>query len=134
MSADLIGVWVGALLTLLVFSSLLGDTLLFRFAQALFVGITVGYATVVAIYLVLVPRLIQPLLSNPSSTWPILVPLALGILLLLKGKTAWAPLGSIPVAFLFGVGGALAVGGALSGARVRDLSVSAPSRPAAGTP
>src|SRR5512141_219524 len=105
MSADLIGVWVGALFTLLVFSYLLGDTPLFRFAQAVFVGVTVGYATVIAIYLVLIPRLVQPLLANPIGNWPVFIPLLLGVLLLLKGRTAWAPLASLPVAFLFGVVG-----------------------------
>lgn len=121
MSADLIGVWIGALLTLLVFSYLLGDTPLFRLAQAIFVGVTVGYATVVAIYLVLIPYLIKPLVSNPVNEWPLFVPLILGVLLLLKLRTAWAPLGNIPVAFLFGAGGALAIGGALSGALLPQM-------------
>jgi hypothetical protein len=122
MSADAIGAMVGAVLTLLVFSYLLGDTPLFRFAQAVFVGVAVGYATIVAIDLVLVPRLLIPLLYEPAKNSALVIPLILGILLLAKLRTAWAPVGNIPVAFLFGVGGALAIGGALGGALVPQLS------------
>lgn len=122
MSPDVIGVWSGAILTLLVFSYLLGDTPLFRFAQAVFVGVAVAYATVVAIYLVIVPELMVPLASNPIANWPLVVPLLLGIFLLLKLWPTWGSPGNISLAFLFGVGGALAIGGALGGALVPQLS------------
>ncbi|MBI4785658.1 MAG: hypothetical protein HY782_01240 [Chloroflexi bacterium] len=118
---DVVGVWVGAILTLLVFSYLLGDTPLFRLAQAIFVGVAVGYATTVAVYLVLIPRLVYPLAFDPGTNWPLFIPLILGLLLLLKLRTTWAPLGNSPIAFLFGVGGALAIGGALSGALLPQL-------------
>jgi hypothetical protein len=119
---DLLGVWVGAILTLLVFSYLLGDTPLFRIAQALFVGVAVGYAATVAIYLVLVPKLLEPLLSNVGTDWPLFIPLVLGLLLFTKLRTSWAPLGNLSIAFLFGVGSALAIGGALSGTLLPQLS------------
>ncbi|MBI3538023.1 MAG: hypothetical protein HY070_10760 [Chloroflexi bacterium] len=120
--SDLIGVWVGAILTLLVFSYLLGDSPLFRIAQAIFVGVAVGYAVNVALYLILLPRLIYPLIDSPQQNWHLFVPLALGILLFAKLRAAWSPLGNISIAFLFGVGGALAIGGALSGAFVPQLN------------
>ncbi len=118
---DLIGVWVGAILTLLVFSYLLGDTPLFRIAQALFVGVAVGYGATVAIYLVLFPDLIDPLLTNTTSNWPLFIPLVLGLLLFTKLRTNWASLGNLSIAFLFGVGGALAIGGALGGTLLPQL-------------
>ncbi len=119
---DLIGIWVGAILTLLVFSYLLGDTPLFRIAQAIFVGVAVGYAVNVAFYLVLLPRLIYPLAYDPRGFAPLFIPLALGILLFAKLRAAWAPLGNLSIAFLFGVGAALAIGGALSGALVPQVA------------
>jgi hypothetical protein len=122
MNPDTIGVWIGAILTLLVFSYLLGDTPLFRLAQAIFVGVAVGYATVVAVYLVLLPNLIVPLATDPGTYWALLIPLLLGILLLLKLRPSWGALGNISLAFLFGAGGALAIGGALSGALLPQLS------------
>ncbi len=116
---SVVGVWTGAILTLLVFSYLLSDSPLFRFTQAVFVGVTIGYATTVALYLVLLPMLLVPL---ASGQWIYGVPLLLGILLLLKLRPSWAAFGNIPVAFLFGVGSALAIGGALSGALVPQLA------------
>jgi hypothetical protein len=118
MSADIIGLLAGVILTLLVFSYLLGDTPLFRLAQAIFVGVAVGYATVVAIDLVLLPRLVVPLANDPVGNSVLIIPLILGLLLLSKLRTAWAPVGNLSIAFLFGVGGALAIGGALGGALV----------------
>jgi hypothetical protein len=115
---DVIGVGLGAFFTLLVFSYLLGDTPLFRFAQAVFVGVTVGYATTVAVYLVLLPQLFVPLVTG---NWVYIVPLLLGVMLLLKLRPSWGALGNISIAFLFGVGGALAIGGALSGALLPQL-------------
>ncbi|HEX7617878.1 MAG TPA: hypothetical protein VF480_04070, partial [Verrucomicrobiae bacterium] len=97
---DLIGVWVGAILTLLVFSYLLGDTPLFRIAQAIFVGIAVGYGGTAAIYLVLAPKLIEPLISDTAKNWPLFVPLVLGLLLFTKLRPAWAPLGNLSIGFL----------------------------------
>ncbi len=119
---DIIGVWVGAILTLLVFSYLLGDTPLFRLAQAIFVGVAVGYAATVAIYLVLVPKLFAPLLADAATNWPLFVPLVLGLLLFTKLRANWAPMGNLSIAFLFGVGAALAIGGALSGALAPQLA------------
>ncbi len=122
MNPDVIGVWVGAILTLLVFSYLLGDTPLFRVAQALFVGVAVGYAVTVAVYLVLLPRLYDPLITDVRLNWPLFVPLVLGLLLLAKLRAAWSPIGNISIGYLFGIGGALAIGGAFSGALIPQLA------------
>ncbi|MBI5303505.1 MAG: hypothetical protein HY868_15330 [Chloroflexi bacterium] len=120
--SDPIGALVGVILTLLVFSYLLGDTPLFRLAQALFVGVAAGYAATVAIYLVLWLKLFKPLSEDPNGKWIYFFPLALGILLFAKLRATWAPIGNLPIAFLFGVGGALAIGGALGGTLVPQLS------------
>lgn len=120
--SESLGVWVGAILTLLVFSYLLGDTPLFRVAQAIFVGVTLGYALTAAVYLVLVPLLLDPLFLDPVTNWYLLVPLVLGVVLLTKLRASWAPLGNLAIAFLFGVGSALALGGALEGTLLPQLS------------
>lgn len=118
---DLVGVWIGVILTLLVFSYLLHDSPLFRVAQAIFVGVTVGYAATVAIRSILVTRLFIPLLSDFEFYWTLMIPFGLGLLLFTKWRAAWASIGNIPIAFLFGVGSALAIGGALTGALVPQL-------------
>jgi len=118
---DLVGVWVGVILTLLVFSYLLHDSPLFRVAQAIFVGVTVGYAATVAIRSILITRLFDPLRTDIQFYWTLLIPLVLGLLLFAKWRAAWSPIGNIPIAFLFGVGSALAIGGALTGALMPQL-------------
>lgn len=124
---DALGIWVGAILTLLVFSYLLGDNPLFRFTQAIFVGVTVGYAVNVAVYLVLIQKLFLPMVEQ-SEYWVVyFFPLILGMLLLLKVRSTWASFGNISIAFLFGVGAALAIGGALIGLIVPQVTATAVS-------
>lgn len=118
---DLLGVWVGAILTLMVFSYLLGDNFLYQIAQHLFVGSTVGYAASVTYHSVLQPQLIAPLAVSPETHWDLLIPLVLGVLLLTKVRPSIAWVGNVAMAFLFGVGAALAVGGALAGTLVPQV-------------
>jgi hypothetical protein len=114
MKADLIGLVVGTLLTLLVLSYILGDNPLYRLALHLLVGATVGYG--VAVTTVTVLQTVLPALqSNSPDRVRVLIPLILGILILFKGfprRSAW---GNVSTAFLVGVGAAVAVGGALIG-------------------
>ena len=42
-----IGLWAGFVLTLMIFSYLLGDNILYRLAVYVFVGLAAGYITVV---------------------------------------------------------------------------------------
>lgn len=113
--ADVLGGWVAFVLTLMVFSYLLGDNPLFRLAEHLFVGVAVGYAVVVVWRTVLVPRLWAPLAADPVANWPFWVPLVLGLLLLARVRARWSWLANLPLGFLFGVGAALSIGGALLG-------------------
>lgn len=113
--SNLIGIWVSALLTVMVLSYLLGDNPLYRLAEHLFVGTAVGYAVLVAYYSLLRPRLILPLLQAPLENWTLVVPLLLALLLLARLNHSWRGAGMAPLAFLLGVGVALAIGGALFG-------------------
>jgi len=112
-----VGMMVAFVLTLLVFSYLLGDNPLFRLAQALFVGVGVGYGVVVVFHYVLVPRL-----SLLATNWLLAVPpLLLGLLLWAKLQPSWSKVGNVSVAFILGVGAALAIGGALFGTLVPQV-------------
>ncbi len=117
LGSDFIWVWMAALLTIMVYSYLLGDNPLYRLAEHVFIGSSVAYAVVVVIHGVLLgPLLLEPLTSDKTGERLLaVVPLVLGLLLWAKLKTSWAWLGNFSVAFLFGVGAALAIGGALFG-------------------
>ncbi len=108
-----IGTIIAAILTFMVWSYLLGDNPAFRIAEHLFVGIAVGYAVVVAWFNVVQPALFGAV--APQSPALAAVPLVLCLLLMAKVRPAWSGVGNIAVAFLVGVGAALAVGGALFG-------------------
>ena len=116
LSTDLFSGFVSFLLTLMVLSYLIGDNPFFRVAVYLFVGVSAGYAAAIAWWQVLYPRMILPLL-NGSFLERILAIFALifGILILMKISPRTARMGTPVIAFMVGVGAAVAVGGAVVG-------------------
>ncbi len=121
----LIGGLIAVILTLLVFSRLVGDNPAFRVVQYLFVGVSLGYAFVVIYHQVLLPGALALIrdFDNPSAFWLRLAPWVLGLLLLtrLTRRQTISWLANLPLALLFGVGTALAVGGALKGTLLPQL-------------
>lgn len=116
MSPDLIWTLVAFLLTIFVLSYVLGDNELFRLAIMIFVGVSAGYAAVMIIDQILLPRLIFPLITSPLAEKTLLIiPGVLGILLLFKLSSKLSVLGNPSMAFLTGVGAAVAIGGAITG-------------------
>ncbi|WP_322489987.1 hypothetical protein [Chloroflexus sp.] len=129
---------IPVLLTLLVFSRLVGDTLAFRFVQYLFVGVALGYAVVVIYHQVLRPVVLDLLAvsGQPVLATLRLIPFVLAVLLLTRvsGQQTASWLANIPLALVFGVGAALVVGGALIGTilpQVLDATRQDMSSPAA---
>lgn len=113
---DQLGMLIGLVLTLFIFSYILGDNFLFRLAIYIFVGVTAGYVVVMAAMNVIWPHLIQPLLQGDSTQQMMaIVPLVLGVLLLLKAAPRLSGLGTVGVAYLVGVGAAAAISGAVFG-------------------
>jgi hypothetical protein len=110
--ADFIGGIVGFVLTLCVFSYILGDNLLFRLAIHIFIGVAAAYAAVMVWYNVIWTQLVLPLLSGQLA---LLIPLFLSFLLLAKIAPRFSGLGNPVMAYLVGVGAAAAVGGAVFG-------------------
>jgi hypothetical protein len=124
---DLLGVWIAALLTILVFTYLIRDTFLFRIASSLLVGTSVGFAGAVVVRNVLLPafgKVINDLFTS-GDIFAMLtaividaLPLFLGITILLRltsKSVRLTTLGNIGLAYLFGIGAALTIGGALAG-------------------
>ena len=112
LTADLIWTIVGFVLTLLILSHILGDNPLFRIVSYLFVGVASGAVAVIAIYQVIWPKLILPILRGDYLT---LVPLVLALLLITKLFPRYSAAGNFTMAYLVGAGAAVAVGGAVMG-------------------
>ena len=116
MPIEAISAIVGLILSLLIFSYLIGDNPLFRSAIYLFIGVASGYAAVVIWHQVLLPKLFQPLLSaDPNQLLPVVVPLGLSVSLLAKLSPRISWIGSFAMAVLVGVGAATALSGAVIG-------------------
>jgi hypothetical protein len=115
---------LGAVLTLLIFSYLLGDNPLYRLALHIFVGVSVAYICIVALHSVILPVLSPPDGTDPDLRllWTIsLIGAILGALLLTRGMRRLSWLSNISVAILLGVGVAVALGGAVLGTLVPQL-------------
>jgi hypothetical protein len=113
---DFIGVVLGLTLTLMVFSYVFGDNALFRMAVHIFIGVASGYAAVAAVYTVIWPRLLEPLIfGSADERLFILLPLLLSGLLLFKVTPRLSWVGNAAVGYLVGVGAAAVVGGAVLG-------------------
>lgn len=124
--ADLIGGAIGFFFTVALLSYLIGDNPLYRVALHLFVGVAAGYAGLVVIYQVLTPRLIEPMTAgglSPQTLAFVAVPLILFIFLILKLSPRTSPLGNISIAYLVGVGAAVAVGGAVTGTLLPQIGM-----------
>ena len=116
MSIEIISALIGLILTLMIFSYLIGDNPLFRIAVYLFIGVASGYAATVVWYNVLIPRLFQRLATgDPNQLLLTVIPLIFGVSLLAKLSPRISWIGSFAMAVLVGVGAAAAVGGALIG-------------------
>lgn len=122
---ELIGGIVGALLTILILSYILGDNPLYRLALHILVGATVGYAVAVAGVTVLKRAVLPALVQDVSGRqYGLIIPVVLGVLLLFKSVPRWAPLGNFSTAFLMGVGAAVAMSGALLGTILPQIGAS----------
>jgi hypothetical protein len=114
MNIEAISALAGLILTLMVFSYLIADNPLFRFAIYLFIGVSSGYAATVVWHYVLVPRLFSQL-GDLNQLVLLIVPLILSFSLLAKLSPRISWIGNFAMAVLVGVGAAAAVGGALVG-------------------
>ncbi|MFQ6102365.1 MAG: hypothetical protein ACE5OS_14200 [Anaerolineae bacterium] len=127
------GMLLGAGLTFLILTYLLGDNPFYRLALHLFIGAVVGYSFGIAVREVLLKTALFQLQSDPI----LVVPLVMGLwLFLFKSIPRLAHMGNFVLAYLIGVGTAVALSGALLGtlvpqvgATVRALNLEFPDLP-----
>lgn len=131
-NASEFGMVVAALLTLMVYSHLvLDDNLLFRLAAHVLVGVAVGYAVLVAVHNVLIPKFWTMLLGD---LW-LLIPFLFCLFLLVRPARAVAWFSNYPIALMLGVGSALTIVGAVSGMLIPQvIGASVSLRPSYAAP
>ena len=111
--AESIGIWVAALLTLCIYSFLYRDNPFYRFAEHLFVGISVGYGIVLTIHQGFIPFAWKPIAQAVTQQqwgglWR-LIPIGIGALFFTRLVPTHAWLIRYPIAILIGVGSGLAI-------------------------
>jgi hypothetical protein len=113
--------WVAAVVTVGVWAYLFGERRIFRVAQHLLAGLATGYLLILSVREVLVPRLVEPMLSAPAGNlllWPALV------LCVAMAGARWLPrpVVAVPVAVLVAGTAAFALGGAVAGTLLPQLA------------
>jgi hypothetical protein len=100
-------VWLSAVLTLCVFSFLFRDNPFYRFAEHLFVGVSIGYFIALTWHNVMYPNLYIPLFIEGNLIY--IIPLAFGLLYFARFIPKLAFLVRIPIGFLIGWGAGVAI-------------------------
>ncbi|TMQ53504.1 MAG: hypothetical protein E6K77_09515 [Candidatus Eisenbacteria bacterium] len=101
--------WIAAFLTLCVFSFLYKDNPFYRFAEHLFVGAAAGYLLAVQWQNVLIPNVWTPLLHDHKLV--VLIPLALGLMMLARAWDKGAGIARWSLAFYVGIYSGVAIPG-----------------------
>ncbi len=125
MATDLLTGLLGFLFTVMVLSYLVGDNLFFRVAVHVFVGLAAGYVASVVWNQVIVSKMLLPLLSGtPVDQILLIPPLILSLMLLLRVFRRLEGVSRPVVAFLVGVGAAVAVSGSVLGTLIPQTQAS----------
>lgn len=110
---ETIGIWLGAGLTLCIFSFLYKDNPFYKFAEHLYVGISAGYWAAMEWHNVFLPNLWKPLTEQGKLL--LLVPFAFGILLFSRFTKKFSWLSRWSMALIIGIYAGIAIIGYGSG-------------------
>ncbi len=112
-------IWVGAFLTFCIFSFLYKDNPLYKFAEHLFVGVSVGYSISISYHNVLYPNLIVPLFKHGQLLY--LVPLLFGLCYFTRfiPRVSW--LVRLPMGLVLGFGAGAAIPATLQASIIKQI-------------
>ncbi len=111
--SETIGIWLGAALTLCIFSFLYRDNPFYKFAEHLFVGISAGYWATLEWHNVFLPNLWKPLTQDGMLL--LLFPFAFGVLLFSRFTRKFSWLSRWSMALIIGIYAGIAIVGYGSG-------------------
>ncbi|MCS7258761.1 MAG: hypothetical protein NZ601_05315 [candidate division WOR-3 bacterium] len=111
--------WFGAFLTFCIFSFLYKDNPFYKFAEHLFVGVSVGYSISISYHNVLYPDLIVPLFRNGELLN--LVPLIFGLCYFTRflPKVSW--LVRLPMGLVLGFGAGAAIPAVIQASIIKQV-------------
>ncbi|NWJ44931.1 MAG: hypothetical protein HXX08_03545 [Chloroflexi bacterium] len=122
-----LGTGIAVVLTLMIYSYLVGDNVLFRIAEYLLVGVSIGWSTLQIIFGIIIPAFdsVRQETAGGSPTLATVltfaIPLVLGALLLVRVGRATRSLHNLIMALVIGTVSALALAGAVFGTLVPQV-------------
>jgi len=110
---ELFGIWLSAFLTLCIFSFLYKDNPFYKFAEHLFVGVSVGYGVVLSIRQGIIPFAYEPLRKGftGQDTYQLftIIPIIIGLLFFTRLIPKYSWMIRYPIAILIGIGSGVTV-------------------------
>lgn len=96
------GLWMAVFFTFSIFSFLYKDNPFYKFAEQVFVGMSAAYWLVYLFYSIMLPNLFTKLLSDFKGNMILLIPAALGLMMLVRliPKAQWVS--RYPIAIMIG--------------------------------
>ncbi len=127
------GTFVAGILTLAILTFLYRDNPIYKFAEYLLIGVSIGYILVITWSNTLMAILFEPLFSG-GNLW-LLIPFVLGLLMWARFSKKTASLSRIPIAFMIGSGAGVAIPAMLYGRTLKQMSATVmPLTDASGVP
>ena len=120
---EVVATWVAAAATIVVLGGLFGERRAFGWSQHLLAGLATGFLALLAISEVIVPRLVEPLVADPTGQperW-------LGLVaVVVAAGTPWLPrvVAGVPIGIAIAALAAFAFGGAIVGTLLPQVTAS----------
>lgn len=100
---ETIGIWIAAFLTLCMFSFLYKDNPFYKFAEHLFVGVSMGYYIPYTFYNAFLPYAYEPLFLKKE--YILIIPFIIGFLYWFRFSSKYSWVSRYPIAFSMGMVG-----------------------------
>lgn len=114
------GTLVAGILTLAILSFLYRDNPVYKMAEYLLIGVSIGYILVITWSNTLMALLFEPLFGQ-GRLW-LLIPLMLGLCMWGRFHRRTLPMSRIPIGFMIGSGAGVAIPAMLYGRTLRQMS------------
>ncbi|MCD6384580.1 hypothetical protein J7M23_02275 [Candidatus Sumerlaeota bacterium] len=117
-SSEALGIWIGAGLTLCIYSFLYKDNPFYKFAEHIYVGVSTGYLVCTAYFNAIKPYVL-PLSADYNEV--MIIPTILGILLYTRffGKISW--ISRYTLAFIIGAGAGISAPNVIQALIIRQV-------------
>ncbi len=120
-----IGVIIAGILTLAIYSFLYRDNPIYKMAESLLIGLSIGYTLVIFWQSTILDLLIYPLFGGGKII--LIVPLFLGLMMFSRFSSSLSWLSRIPLSFMIGAGAGVAIPAMLYARTLKQVSASVTS-------